>query len=66
MKWYSKVTVETFYTDEDGIILDKKYKSNIIASDSVETLKKSVGVRAEASASDNIDILTTRMEVRSD
>ena len=57
-KFYTQITVKTFCTDEDGVVISQKFKSAMIASPKdASQLGETVGKRAKAIVEENMAII---------
>lgn len=61
-KWYSEISIKTFYADEDGVIHDSGYRSSIISKDSPTKLIESIEKKAKGIANSNVRYLLNRMD----
>lgn len=57
-KFYTQITVKTFCTDEDGMVISQKFKSAMIAApEDIFKLGETVGKRAKAIVEENMTII---------
>lgn len=57
-KFYTQITVKTFCTDEDGVVINQKFKSAMIAApDDISKLGETVGKRTKAIVEENMTII---------
>ena len=61
-KWYSEISIKTFYADEDGIIYDSSYRSSVVSKDSPTKLTESIEKKAKGIANSNVRYLLDRMD----
>lgn len=58
-KFYTQVTVKTFCTDEDGVVIDQKYKSAMVAAtDDISKLGDAAANRVKSIVEDSVIVLS--------
>lgn len=57
-KFYTQVTVKTFYTDEDGVVVRQEFKSAMIPSSDVSKLGDLAANRVKSIVENSIESLS--------
>ena len=58
-KFYTQVTVKTFCTDEDGVVIDQKFKSAMVAAtEDISKLGDAAAKRVKAIVEDSIKVIS--------
>lgn len=57
-KFYTQVTVKTFYTDEDGVVVRQEYKSAMIPASDVSKLGEFAANRVKSIVENSIENLS--------
>lgn len=62
--WYAQITVKTFIADDDGIVLDTRFKTVMVPANEISDLMDKSATRVREQIRESADILIDRMETK--
>lgn len=62
--WYAQITVKTFIADDDGMVLDTRFKTIMVPANEISDLMEKSAVRVREQIRESTNALIDRMETR--
>nr|DAV15001.1 MAG TPA: hypothetical protein [Caudoviricetes sp.] len=62
--WYAQITVKTFIADDDGMVLDTRFKTIMVPANEISDLMDKSATRVREQIRESTNSLIDRMEMR--